>query len=252
MATLVQVLANNNIAINEAIIESSKDSLPGIEAFNRINNKDIIASDFLGKSYQDAGDGVYKNETATLKLTSLSADLTVTSPKDKKYNDLNKLNAGHKIINTLSKYNFEKDTLNVYSVDENSNGNFYASISYSYDSTPVFNHNLTAVADKNGLKSLKGSVMSFVEIKNQEYSIISTADVLLEFIKNKDVTDSKEKTVITGVRLGYYLPTEEFEVSIYAIPAYEIKLENGKLYYYDARTNVDAAFKLLGSKTGTK
>lgn len=247
-ATLIQVLGNNNIAINEGIIKEQKKVLPGVEVINSVNDTKKLAKDFLGKDYKKESDTLYKNENATLTITKQLIELNFLNRADKKYNDISVLNAGNKIINTLSKYGMDKSNISAYNASEGTKDDFHVEVVYSYEDTPVFNHTLYAIADKNGIKSLKGTVISFNEIKNQQYDIISVSDVLLDFIDNKDLRAAEGRTIITDVKLGYYFSVNELEVSTYAIPAYEIKLENGKAYYYDAREYVDAQFKLLGSK----
>lgn len=247
--TLFQVLLNNNVVVNEGIIKEQKKVLPGVEVINLVNDSDKLALSFLGKEYKKESDTLYKTQKASLSISKQLIEFNILNPSDKKYNDISILNAGNKIINTLSKYGMDKSNISVYNAGEGSKDDFYIEVAYNYGDTPVFNHSLYAVADKKGLKSLKGTVISFNEIKNQQYNIITVSDVLLDFIDNIDVKNADGKTVITDVKLGYYFSVNELEVSTYAIPAYEIKLENGKLYYYDAREYVDASFKFLGSKS---
>ena len=71
---------------------------------------------------------------------------------------------------------------------------------------------------------------------------------MLELPSNKELTEEFKNPKVTDIRLGYYLPLGKTEASIYAIPAYEIEIDDKKLYYYDARENIISDVILLGSR----
>lgn len=246
--TLITVLSNNNVYVDEALIKDRDVSLKGVEVKNLVNDKENLLSSFLGKEYTKGEENYFKNDKAGLLITDSSVDFSIFAPKERKYKDIKELNAGSKVIGTLAKYGFEKSSLSVYNVIKNPNDDFYVTVAYKYNDIPVFNHNLYALANKSGLKNLKGPVITFKKVKGQNYPLISVSSVLMEFINHSDVQSSKEKIIISDIKYGYYLPINDAELSTYAIPSYEIKLENGKIYYYDARENVDSSFKFLGSK----
>ena len=246
--TLITVLANNNITVDETLINDDRVTLNGVEVINSANDKETIAKEFLGKKYEKEKENTYKTDKARLTVANTSVELEIFSPSDRKYKDINELNAGNKVIKTISGYGIEKFALDVYNSSENANGDYHVTISYKYEDLPVFNHNLYAFASSKGLKNLKGSVISFNNVDDQEYIVNSVSEILLEFINNTDIKGGNEPVVITDVNLGYYIPVNEFEASIYAIPSYEIILESGKIYYYDARKEVDSSFRFLFKK----
>lgn len=246
--TLITVLSNNNVYVDESLIKDRDITLKGVEVKNLVNDKENLLSSFLGKEYVKGEENYFKNDNGEIRTNESSIEFGVFNPKEKRYKDIKELNAGSKVINTLSKYGFEKSSLSVYNVIKNPNSDFYVTIAYKYNDIPVFNHYLYAFANTDGLKNLKGPVITFKKVKGQNYKLVAVSSILMEFINHADVQSSKEKVVISDIKYGYYLPVNESELSTYAIPSYEIKLENGKIYYYDARENVDSAFRFLGSK----
>ena len=246
--TLLTVLSNNRIYISEELLSSKTVTLKGVEFKNLVNDKKGLVTNFFDGKYTEVSPTNYKNTESEIVITNSSVDFTINNPKEKKFKDISELNAGSKVINHLTKYGFEKSSLEVYNVTKNPNNDFYVTLAYKYDDIPVFNYNLYATANTKGLKNIKGPVITFSKIKNQKYTILPMADILLEFINNNDVATTTEDIHITSVNCGYYLPINETEVSTYAIPAYEIKTESGKIYYYDARPDVESEFRFLGSK----
>lgn len=243
----IQILLNNGIKIKNDI-KNFPDVLPGVEIENSAANEEKLASIFLGKKYVSEKKHTYKNEKESLIISDLSIEYKVSEPEDKSYKDITILNAGNKILKTLNKKGLDKSVMEASNISEASENSFFVTLSYNYKGVPVFNNNLYATASKEGLKTVKGTVISFKELKNTEYNITPATNILLELPLNSDLKSEFKNPVITDIRLGYYLPLGKTEASIYAIPAFEIEIDDKKIYYYDARVNINQDAVLLGSR----
>ncbi len=245
--TLMTVLNNNNITVDLSVISNEEVTVPGVEVINTGNDRENFLNSVLGKKYVKIDENTFNSEKMSVIFSSSLIEITAKDNKDKKYKDINELNAGNKVINTLSKMDFDKSHLNVFNVIKNPKGDFYITVNYSYNNLPVFNHRLNVFADQSGIKSIKGNVLSFKELKNHSYDLISVSEVLLDFINQKGDDLNDEETSIVDVKRGYFLNSGELSISAYAIPSYEIKLKDGRLFYFDARKDIDPAFKKLGT-----
>ncbi len=243
----IEILLNNGIKIKNDI-KNFPDTLFGVEIENLSANEEKLASLFLGKNYTTEKTHTYKNEKETLSISDLAIEYKVSEPKEKGYKDITILNAGNKILKTLNKKGLDKSVMEASNISESSNNSFFVTLSYNYKGIPVFNNNLYATASKEGLKTVKGTVISFKELKNTEYDITPATNILLELPLNSDLKSEFKEPIVTDIRLGYYLPLGKTEASIYAIPAYEIEINDKKIYYYDARVNINADAVLLGSR----
>lgn len=244
---VIQILLNNGIKIKNDI-KNFPDTLSGVEIENLAANEEKLASIFLGKNYTYKKSHSYKNENESLSILDLSIEYKVLTPKEKGYKDITILNAGNKILKTLNKKGFDKSVMEASNISESSDNSYFVTLSYTYKGVPVFNNNLYATASKSGIKTIKGTVISFKELKNTKYNITPATNILLELPLNSDLKSEFKNPVVTDIRLGYYLPLGKTEASIYAIPAYEIEIDDKKIYYYDARVNISADAVLLGSR----
>lgn len=243
----IEILLNNGIKVKNDI-KNFPSSLPGVEIENLAANEEKLASIFLGKKYESKKAHTYNNEKESLSILDLSIEFKVLTPKEKGYKDITVLNAGNKILKTLNKKGLDKSVMEATNISEAQESSFFVTLSYNYKGIPVFNNNLYATASKEGIKTVKGTVISFKELKNTEYDIIPATNILLELPLNSDLKSEFKNPVITDIRLGYYLPLGKTEASIYAIPAYEIEIDDKKIYYYDARVNINSESILLGSR----
>ena len=250
--TAIDLLNKNNITVERSLIENFSSKLEGVEIDNLAVNEEKIASLFLGKPYTSPRAHYYTKEGETLEIIDLSVDYKILNPKDKAYKDANSLNIGNKVLKTLLKKGIGNSVLEVANISDNKNGSFFVTLMYKYNDYPVFNNNLHATAGLTGLTSVKGTVVSFKKLKDVEYSITPTANILLELLSNGDLKSEFPEAKVTSVRLGYYLPLGKTEASIYAIPAYEIEINSKKVYFYDAREKITSDAVLLGSKNITK
>ena len=244
--TLMTVLANNNITVDSSVISTEEVTVNGVEVINSGSDRENFLESVLGKKYKKIDENTFNSEKMSVIFSSSLVEITTKDNKDKKYKDINELNAGNKVLSTLGKMDFDKSHLSAINVIKNPKGDFYITVNYSYDDLPVFNHHINVFADSSGIKNIKGSVLSFKELKNQSYDLISVSEVLLDFINLKGEELKNGETNIIDVKRGYFLNSGELPVSTYAIPAYEIKLKDGRLFYFDARKDIDPAFKKLG------
>lgn len=243
----IEILSNNGIKVKNDI-KNFPDKLSGVEIENSAANEEKLVSLFLGKNYTVKKPHTYESEKESLNISDLSIEYKVSKPEDKGYKDISILNAGNKILKTLNKKGLDKSVMEATNISEASEESFFVTLSYSYKGVPVFNNNLYATASKEGLKTVKGTVISFKELKNTEYNILPVTNILLELPLNSDLKSEFKNPEITDIRLGYYLPMGKTEASIYAIPAFEIEINDKKIYYYDARVDINSDAILLGSR----
>lgn len=246
--TTLKILQNNGIAVKEGVLKNYSSKLPGVEIDNLATDEEKLASMLLGKKYSKQKDHYYTNDKETLTIIDLSIDFKVTTPKEKNYKDINILNAGNKALKTITKKGIGKSYLEVSNVSDSGNNHFFITLSYTFEGYPVFNNNIYATVFDKGLQTLKGTVVSFKNLKNTVYNITPASNILLELPSNSDLKNEFKNPKITNIRLGYYLPLGKTEASIYAIPAYEIEISDKKIYYYDARENINSKVVLLGSR----
>ena len=244
----VEVLKNNNIKIEESMIKVSEEALNGVEIENFAVNEGKLAKLFLGDKFNNPKNHYYTTEGETLTISDLSVDYKILEPKDKAYKDISTLSAGNKTLKTLVKKGFDKSVLEVSNVSFAGNSSYFITLSYRYNDYPIFNNHLYATVTNKGISTVKGTVISFKELKNVKYAITPASNILLELPLNNDLKNEFKNPTVTAIRLGYYLPMGKTEASIYAIPAYEIEIDRKKIYYYDARENISSDVILLGSR----
>ena len=85
--TLITVLANNNITVDETLINDDRVTLNGVEVINSANDKETIAKEFLGKKYEKEKENTYKTDKARLTVATTSVELEIFSPSDRKHKD---------------------------------------------------------------------------------------------------------------------------------------------------------------------
>lgn len=245
---VVKILALNNIKIEKELIENSGKTLSGVEIINSAANEKSLAKLFLGKEFNNPRSHYYTKDGETLSIIDLVVDYKVVDPKDKGYKDVSNLSAGNKTVKTLGKKGFDKDVITVSNVSDSGNNSYFVTLSYKFEDYPVFNNHIYATVTDKGISTVKGTVITFKKLKDVEYDITPASNILLELPLNNELKSEIENPTVTKINLGYYLPMGKTEASIYAIPAYEITLNNKKIYYYDARESINSESILLGSR----
>lgn len=246
--TTLKILENNGITAKDGVLKNYASELPGVEIDNLATDEEKLALMLLGKNYNKPRDHYYTTDGETLAVSELSIDFKVINPKEKSYKDVNILNAGNKALKTITKKGLGKSYLEVSNVSDSGNNHYFITLSYNFEGHPVFNNNIYATVCNKGLQTIKGTVVSFKNLKKTIYNITPASNILLELPSNSDLKNEFKNPQITNIRLGYYLPLGKTEASIYAIPAYEIEISNKKVYYYDARENINSEVVLLGSR----
>ncbi|MBE7020827.1 MAG: hypothetical protein E7411_05290 [Ruminococcaceae bacterium] len=250
--TVISILSKSGISLNEDILKEYPVSVPRVEVENVAADENKLATLLLGKGYNSSKEHYYSGEGAALTVSELSVDYKVVEPKDKSFKDISPLNAGNKALKKLNKKGIGESALEVENISDNGNNNYYVTLSYKFEEYPLFNNHLYVTVTDRGILAMKGTVIDFNEIKNEDYKIIPAANILLELPSNPDLKNVDKNPEVTGIRLGYFLPMGKGEASIYAIPAYEIEISNKKIYYYDARENISSDVILLGSINAIK
>lgn len=247
----IDILKNNNITVEKSLVKHFESSMQGAEVYNVSTDKEKTATMFLGENYTSPRENYYTKEGESLLISDTSVDYKVFDAKDKSFNKITHLNAGNKTLKALNKKGIGKSVLQVLNITDNGEKNFFVTFMYAYNDYPVFNSNLYATVTDKGITSIKGTVLSFEKIK-EKYNLTPPSNILLELVSNNELKSEFQSVQITGLRLGYYLPLGKSETSTYAIPSYEIEVNDCKVFYYDARENITPDVVLLGSKNISK
>lgn len=246
--TVVTILSNNGITVDESLIKNYGSTLSGVEIENIATDKERIAALFLGDTFNKTRENYYTNTKASLQISDLAIEYKVTEPSDRGFKDITVLNAGNLTLKALNKQGIGKSALVVSNVSNTENKNFFITFTYKFKNYPVFNNNLYATVSDKGISSVGGTVISFKDLKNESYDITPTANILVELAGNNELKALEGEKKVTDIQLGYYLPLGKTEASMYAIPCYAIEINNKTVYYYDARENISPEFILLGNK----
>ena len=247
----IDILKNNNITVDKSLVKHFESSMQGAEVYNVSTDKEKTATMFLGENYTSPRENYYTKEGESLLISDTSVDYKVFDAKDKSFNKITHLNAENKTLKALNKKGIGKSVLQVLNITDNGEKNFFVTFMYAYNDYPVFNSNLYATVTDKGITSIKGTVLSFEKIK-EKYNLTPPSNILLELASNNELKSEFQSVQITGLRLGYYLPLGKSETSTYAIPSYEIEVNDCKVFYYDARENITPDVVLLGSKNISK
>lgn len=241
--SVTAVLSNYGISANTGEFQSLPSQVAQFEAKQLQSAEDFAESFFNQAAKKESGKYVAGTETAT--FTEKGINYKNSSPDSRGFNGINKHNAPSRILGYLEKRGIQKNSLIAERVSASGSDSFTVTFNYSFNGKKILNHTLFATAGNKGITEIKGPLLTFNEIKKGIYHTVSWPSALLDFISFYGSTLFPEPSEIKSVNVGYYVSTDSESLSAYAIPAYNVTLADGRVFYLDGRTNIEPEFILL-------
>jgi len=232
---IVSILGNNNIKLDKSMIPDMPSDFTSHYIERAVTANLPFTIKLMGEGYAyDDEKNVYKTETKTLAVKKDTFEFSDTDPSEppeekteKHLEDycvkvMKKLDIDYKIYN-LEGFNYHENSTKVIFTPAIGKYKFFD----SYIAFEVTDKGVSAISGKNIIlaKTASGISMKVFDINTVLLSLCSDAEL------NKSQVNK-----IASIKLGYYIgEIEEIYSNVLAIPAWQIALENGGIYYYDAR-----------------
>ncbi len=227
----VEVLKNNNIKVDPAIIPQKIPSVISAEAENVISDYETFARKILGSEFTAVEFG-YESVVGRLtffgdrfnfvKNTALDAITDLIPVTDEKM-------AKDVTVSSLQQVGF--DLKNAEITTEKSGDGYTVTLENHANSLPIFNSQVLVTLSKSGITSISGIWFNETDSQNGSNNIKSITSALIDFIP--DVTSPAE---ITEIQLGYNIfDKASYHKSATLIPVWKVTLKDGNTYLLDAR-----------------
>lgn len=247
---LTQVLEKNNITLAQNVLKKTPDKLHSVELLNLAGDSKNCAENFLKDEYTAVGENEFRKGSQTLLISRSTVEFIDSDPQDFSYQGQSEERTEKKVSEELDRLGISKNTLQCVRRFRNSSGDLVLIYNLKYRGFSVFNSAVQVTVCQSGITGIKGVLLAVNEENslNMQYEILNSQNILLELLSNPELNDRTPQE-ISEVHLGYYIPKNDFVMSAEAIPAYQIVMENGKVYYYDARVSVPNTVRLLAVDT---
>lgn len=247
---LTQVLEKHNMNLAQNALKKTPVKLHSVELLNLAGDNKSCAGNFLKDGYTTVNEREFKKGSQTLLINRSEVEYIDSDPQDFSYQDISEERAEKKVSKELTRLGIPEDTLQCVRRFRNSSDHLVLVYNLKYGNFSVFNSAVQVIVCQTGITSIKGVLLAVNETNplDMQYEILNSQNILLELLSNPELNDQTPQEILE-VNLGYYIPKNDFVMSADAIPAYQIILGNGKIYYYDARVSVPNTVRLLAVDT---
>jgi hypothetical protein len=247
---LTQVLEKHNMNLAQNALKKTPVKLHSVELLNLAGDNKSCAENFLKDGYTTVNEREFKKGSQTLLINRSEVEYIDSDPQDFSYQDISEERAEKKVSKELTRLGIPEDTLQCVRRFRNSSDHLVLVYNLKYGDFSVFNSAVQVIVCQTGITSIKGVLLAVNETNplDMQYEILNSQNILLELLSNPELNDQTPQEILE-VNLGYYIPKNDFVMSADAIPAYQIMLGNGKVYYYDARVSVPNTVRLLAVDT---
>lgn len=231
---VVALLSGKNIILDKKLIPKKVSAVPNCLIERMLSGDVKTVSKLLGGKYIKEEDGSYTNESKRLTLRGDSFRLTDSAPSaaPSDYSPASIEKFCTEAMNRMGISSENYTFLGMNSAGENIKA-LFAPKCFGY---PFFDANLDFEISSNGLVSVQGkNLISSNTVSGGKAQIFSIHSILVDFADNQNLNHTRQ-TVITSISLGYYIghDPEQYK-SVLAIPVWQIAVDNGDIFYYDAR-----------------
>ncbi len=247
---LTQVLEKHNMNLAQNALKKTPVKLHSVELLNLAGDNKSCAENFLKDGYTTVNEREFKKGSQTLLINRSEVEYIDSDPQNFSYQDISEERAEKKVSKELTRLGIPEDTLQCVRRFRNSSDHLVLVYNLKYGDFSVFNSAVQVIVCQTGITSIKGVLLAVNETNplDMQYEILNSQNILLELLSNPELNDQIPQEILE-VNLGYYIPKNDFVMSADAIPAYQIVLGNGKIYYYDARVSVPNTVRLLAVDT---
>lgn len=225
ISATVEILAKNNISINEKIIPNRNYSLPLISADNAIIDYTEFAESVLGEDIIPKENNEFSSSLGSIRFYSNRFNYTPSDTDTIKADNILKscteflTNLGF----DLSEYNEQQTKTDDQVKIEFTN---------AADGYPVFNSQIQVSVKNNKIVNAQGTWFNITD-KDTPIRLKSITAVLIDLLKE----EIQKPATITDIQLGYTIPESNvFQKSVILIPAWQITFEDGNKITIDARS----------------
>lgn len=227
----VEVLKNNSITVDPAMIPQKIPNVMSLDAENVISDYEVFAKKFLGSTisaieygYESmAGKLTFFGDRFNFQKNSALEALTDSIPvTDEKI-------AKDVAVSSLQQIGFDLENAEI--VSEKSNSGYTVTFENNANSLPIFNSQVVVTLSKGGISSVSGIWFNESESQGGNNNIKSATSALIDFIP-----DAKTPAEITEIQLGYNIfDKASYHKSSTLIPVWKVTTKNGETYLLDAR-----------------
>ncbi len=227
----VEVLKNNNITVDPAIIPQKIPSVVSLDAENVISDYETFSQKILGSEIETIDFGYesvagkvtfYGDRFNFVKNTMIDAIIDVIPVTDEKI-------AKDVTVSSLQQLGFDLENAEI--ITEKSDTGFTVTLENKANSLPIFNSQVVVELSKSGITSVSGIWFNETESQNGNNNIKSITSALIDFIP-----DAKTPAKITEIELGYNIfDKASYHKSSTLIPVWKVTTQDGDTYLLDAR-----------------
>ena len=243
---VVLLLGSKGIKVDAKIIPQKMNNVISLDVKRAMDSKQAFANVAFGAGNYKNDNDVYSSNIGTLKFDKGLFDLTYTVPFQK-FSKLSSEDAEDNATAILKRFKFDTKYLKTDSITKTPDG-FIVNLIQKYKGREIVGIGLGVTMTKDGISEIKGRWLSGDIIASKPIDTRHITSVLVDFLNNKDRAQDKP-IKITDISMGYHVNSADYDFenkTLQAVPAYIIKTDEGRSYYFDARNGVSSELKYLG------
>lgn len=232
ISSTTQILKNNQIEIDPAIIPRKTQALPLLEAENIIGSYEEFSKKLLGEDCKASSPNVFISSQGTLTLSGDTFEFVPDTPLFPEICEkITPSNARSIAESVLKKYNFEDRDLQ-FDI-KTFKDDFIINVSKKKDSVYYYSCNLQLTISPSGLKYLGGSWFYEKKEAPEDVTLKSVTGVLIDYISVANRPTSPE--TITSIDLGYSVNEKDiYHKTAILTPSWRITLISGREFILNA------------------
>lgn len=230
---VVTILSANNISIDQETIPESPQFFTGHYIERALSTNASFIEKVLGSSYTTS-ENTYQADDKTLSFSGNMIDFTDQSP-DNPPGDFTEDNVEKYCLEEMKKLGINYK-IYVYAGLNFSDNSVKAIFSPLIGNYEFFDSFISFDVTKDGISAMQGkNILLSKTVPSISTKVFDINSILLELCSNP-AASSEQPNAIISIRLGLYIGGgEERYTNVLAIPAWQIAMQNGSIFYFDAR-----------------
>ncbi len=224
---VLSILESKNIFVNTNEAYLDERNLFNITLKNISSEKEYFANLILGE-FSVSKNNTFVSPKGEIAFNKGKFDFVPGNETVKFSKPLEK-KCAEDVLKHLQKSGFMVDKLKFVSSVEEKKDLFKITYRHIFYEKELLNSDFTVYIEKDKISRVRGSIYSVNSFDSKTENLKSREEILIRF---SNLKKDKGKTYITSIKEGYCYPDEEY-TTFSLIPAMEIKLKTGEIYYFD-------------------
>ena len=224
---VVSLLESKNIFIDNGAGFLNERNFFNITLKNMSSEKEYFLNLILG-DYNETKNNTFISDKGEIAFNKGNFDF-VPAKETQKFSDPLSKECLEKILKYLEKSGFEVDNLKYINSVEEKKGIFKITYRHNFYDKELLNSDFVVYIEKNIISRVRGSIYSVNSFDSKTENLKSAEEILIRF---SNIVKNDKKIYISSIKEGYCHPDEEY-ATFSLIPAMEIKLKDGEIYYFD-------------------